>query len=100
MVLEFLKTNGFGGGAFWNAPQPIYQGTDCQWPSEREVFARRVLRNQQQGKSPTSGQGLGGSLLAGLNPQAAITTFKGLFGQRPSQQFASPVINQVCDLWI
>ena len=42
-VLEFVKEKGFGGGAFWNAPQPIYQGPDCEWPTEKEVFARRYI---------------------------------------------------------
>jgi hypothetical protein len=84
-VLDFVKQKGFGGGSFWNSPQPIYQGSDCQWPNEREVFARRVLRNQQQGRGADANSGLGGSLLAGLNPQAALSTFQGLFGQRAIQ---------------
>jgi len=46
-VLEYLKKEQFGGGVFWNEPQAIYQGPDCSWPSEPEVFARRVMKNQQ-----------------------------------------------------
>uniref|UniRef100_A0A914S2R9 Uncharacterized protein n=1 Tax=Parascaris equorum TaxID=6256 RepID=A0A914S2R9_PAREQ len=34
---------GFGGRVFWNSPRPIYQGPDCEWPSEKEVFARRYV---------------------------------------------------------
>ncbi|CAK5076092.1 unnamed protein product [Meloidogyne enterolobii] len=41
-VMDFLKEKGFGGKLFWNSPKPIYQGNDCDWPSEREVFARRL----------------------------------------------------------
>lgn len=40
-ILEYLKEAGFGGPVFWNAPKPIYQGADCLWPDQREVFARR-----------------------------------------------------------
>jgi len=46
-VMEFLQKSGFGGSVFWNNPQALYQGPDCQWPSEKEVFARRVLKNQE-----------------------------------------------------
>lgn len=46
-VIEFLEEAGFGGRIFWNSPKPIYQGSDCEWPSEREVFARRVLKNHE-----------------------------------------------------
>nr|CAD2202329.1 unnamed protein product [Meloidogyne enterolobii] len=49
-VMEFLKEKGFGGKLFWNSPKPIYQGNDCDWPSEREVFARRVLKNYEHNK--------------------------------------------------
>jgi len=55
-VLEFLKKEQFGGGVFWNEPQAIYQGPDCSWPSEAEVFARRVIKNQQPQRNR---QGLG-----------------------------------------
>nr|CAD2132261.1 unnamed protein product [Meloidogyne enterolobii] len=47
-VMDFLR--GFGGKLFWNSPKPIYQGNDCDWPSEREVFARRVLKNYEHNK--------------------------------------------------
>ena len=40
-VVEFMNGHGFGGNVFWNSPKPIYQGPDCEWPSEKEVFARR-----------------------------------------------------------
>uniref|UniRef100_A0A0N5ARL0 Lipocln_cytosolic_FA-bd_dom domain-containing protein n=1 Tax=Syphacia muris TaxID=451379 RepID=A0A0N5ARL0_9BILA len=40
-VTAFLEKSGFGGRVFWNSPRPIYQGPDCNWPSEKEVFARR-----------------------------------------------------------
>nr|CAD2189120.1 unnamed protein product [Meloidogyne enterolobii] len=49
-VMEFLKEKGFGGKLFWNSPKLIYQGNDCDWPSEREVFARRVLKNYEHNK--------------------------------------------------
>ncbi|KAL3105352.1 hypothetical protein niasHT_026085 [Heterodera trifolii] len=48
--VDFLKEQGFGGKLFWNSPKPIYQGNDCEWPSEKEVFARRVLKNYEQNK--------------------------------------------------
>uniref|UniRef100_A0A0N4ZBD7 Lipocln_cytosolic_FA-bd_dom domain-containing protein n=1 Tax=Parastrongyloides trichosuri TaxID=131310 RepID=A0A0N4ZBD7_PARTI len=44
---EYLEKAGFGGKVFWNSPKPIYQGPDCEYPSEKEVFARRVLKNQE-----------------------------------------------------
>jgi len=104
-VLEFIRKNGFGGGSFWNAAQPIYQGPDCQWPSEREVFARRVLRNPQQGRrnaaqaqaSPAAGGlfGLGGGgggaggFLGGINPQAIQSTLTNFFGTRVIQPQAN-----------
>ncbi|KAI6233762.1 hypothetical protein M3Y99_00866900 [Aphelenchoides fujianensis] len=46
-VSDFLEEAGFGGRIFWNSPRPIYQGADCEWPSEKEVFARRVLKNHE-----------------------------------------------------
>nr|CAD2131889.1 unnamed protein product [Meloidogyne enterolobii] len=49
-VMDFLREKGFGGKLFWNSPKPIYQGNDCDWPSEREVFARRVLKNYEHNK--------------------------------------------------
>ncbi|VDO36926.1 unnamed protein product, partial [Brugia timori] len=50
-VVKFLENAGFGGKVFWNSPRPIYQGADCEWPSEKEVFARRVLKNQKTAKN-------------------------------------------------
>uniref|UniRef100_A0A8R1TUG9 Lipocalin domain-containing protein n=1 Tax=Onchocerca volvulus TaxID=6282 RepID=A0A8R1TUG9_ONCVO len=50
-VVKFLEHAGFGGKVFWNSPKPIYQGADCEWPSEKEVFARRVLKNQELAKN-------------------------------------------------
>ncbi|CAI4225557.1 unnamed protein product [Auanema sp. JU1783] len=49
-VTEFMESKGFGGKAFWNSPKPLYQGPDCDWPTEKEVFARRVLKNQENEK--------------------------------------------------
>uniref|UniRef100_A0A1I7S9H2 Lipocln_cytosolic_FA-bd_dom domain-containing protein n=2 Tax=Bursaphelenchus xylophilus TaxID=6326 RepID=A0A1I7S9H2_BURXY len=46
-VTDFLEEAGFGGRIFWNSPRPIYQGPDCEWPTEKEVFARRVLKNHE-----------------------------------------------------
>ncbi|MFH4973679.1 hypothetical protein AB6A40_000388 [Gnathostoma spinigerum] len=46
-VVAYLGDVGFGGKVFWNSPRPIYQGPDCEWPSEKEVFARRVLKNYE-----------------------------------------------------
>lgn len=46
-VTDFLEESGFGGRIFWNSPRPIYQGPDCEWPTEKEVFARRVLKNHE-----------------------------------------------------
>lgn len=42
-VLDYLQKAGFGGNVFWNSPRPIYQGPDCEWPSEKEVFTRRFV---------------------------------------------------------
>jgi len=52
-VVQFLKDGGFGGDVFWNQPVAIYHGADCFYPTEREVFARLALRDQQ---SQTGGQ--------------------------------------------
>ncbi|VDK76295.1 unnamed protein product [Litomosoides sigmodontis] len=49
-VVKFLEHAGFGKKVFWNSPRLIYQGADCEWPSEEEVFARRVLKNQEAAK--------------------------------------------------
>lgn len=51
----FLSKQGFGGYVFWNQPVAIYQGSDCYYPSEQEVFARRAVKGSQQNKiSPNS----------------------------------------------
>lgn len=42
-VVKFLEHAGFGKKVFWNSPRLIYQGADCEWPSEEEVFARRYV---------------------------------------------------------
>ncbi|PAV60369.1 hypothetical protein WR25_07842 [Diploscapter pachys] len=54
-VTEYMEKRGFGGNVFWNSPKPIYQGPDCEWPSEKEVFARRVLKNQEQNERSRNG---------------------------------------------
>ncbi|KAK6055264.1 hypothetical protein COOONC_07231 [Cooperia oncophora] len=54
-ILEFMEKKGFGGRVFWNSPRPIYQGPDCEWPSEKEVFARRVLKNQELAERSRNG---------------------------------------------
>jgi len=46
-IQSYLQQMGFGGKVYWNAPRPIYQGGDCDWPSEKELFARRVLKNYE-----------------------------------------------------
>lgn len=53
-VTDYLKQEGFGGDSFWNQPVAIYHGTDCYYPSPKEVFARMVLKNQQTGTKPAS----------------------------------------------
>lgn len=42
-TLAFMEERGIGGNVFWNSPKPIYQGQDCDWPTEKEVFARRLV---------------------------------------------------------
>lgn len=44
----FLSKQGFGGYVFWNQPVAIYQGSDCYYPSEQEVFTRRAVKGSQQ----------------------------------------------------
>jgi hypothetical protein len=73
-VTEFLEEAGFGGKVFWNSPRPIYQGPDCEWPSEKEVFARRVLKNYEASQRSANSTdapapGLGEML---KNPQMAL----------------------------
>jgi len=43
-VQGFLAKQGFGGYVFWNQPVAIYHGADCYYPSDQEVFARRVVK--------------------------------------------------------
>jgi len=69
-VLDYLKKQQFGDGVFWNEPRAIYQGPDCNWPSENEVFARRVLKNGQQKRynlQQNGGLGLGNAVGGLLN---------------------------------
>uniref|UniRef100_A0A1I7ZAN6 Lipocln_cytosolic_FA-bd_dom domain-containing protein n=1 Tax=Steinernema glaseri TaxID=37863 RepID=A0A1I7ZAN6_9BILA len=71
-VLNYLEETGFGGKVFWNSPRPIYQGPDCEWPSEKEVFARRVLKNQEA--RAKNGKGGSQSPITDIiqNPQATL----------------------------
>jgi len=81
-VQAFLERSGFGGNVFWNSPRPIYQGADCEWPSEKEVFARRVLKSAARAKSAAAGGsadggsgtgGVGGDMVSMIaNPRAAL----------------------------
>uniref|UniRef100_A0A915KFU1 Uncharacterized protein n=1 Tax=Romanomermis culicivorax TaxID=13658 RepID=A0A915KFU1_ROMCU len=78
-VQEFLAKQGFGGYVFWNQPIAIYQGADCYYPSEQEVFARRVvkgtgnnqLQHQQQLLQPGLATAFGG---AGDDATSALGT--------------------------
>lgn len=49
-VQTFLNKQGFGGYVFWNQPVAIYQGSDCYYPSDREIFVRRSLRTGDIGQ--------------------------------------------------
>ncbi|KAH7705996.1 Protein LPR-6 b [Aphelenchoides avenae] len=73
-VTDFLEQGGFGGKVFWNSPRPIYQGPDCEWPSEKEVFARRVLKNYEASqRAANSTEGPETSIADMLkNPQLAL----------------------------
>ncbi|CAR97855.1 LiPocalin-Related protein [Caenorhabditis elegans] len=87
-VVEFMNGHGFGGNVFWNSPKPIYQGPDCEWPSEKEVFARRVLKNQEmneRNKNGTSDPILSGMPLADMirDPKR---TLERLVGTKALQQ--------------
>ncbi|KFD52999.1 hypothetical protein M514_06115 [Trichuris suis] len=42
-VQEKLAKGGFGGYSFWNRPENVYQGFDCAYPDEKEIFIRRAL---------------------------------------------------------
>lgn len=84
-VSSFLKEDGFGGEVFWNQPVAIYHGPDCYYPSEKEIFARRVLRDQRiqsSGQEPNP-------LQAGV--QGLTNIVGGQLGISPQQlQFAPP----------
>ncbi|VDK42336.1 unnamed protein product [Anisakis simplex] len=78
-VVDFLEKAGFGGRIFWNSPRPIYQGPDCEWPSEKEVFARRVLKNHEEAQrsknegNTTTTTNVGGEIAQMLqNPHLAL----------------------------
>jgi len=56
-LLKELQKGGFGGYVFWNQPVAIYQGADCYYPTEKEVFARRALKaggHRQTAFAPSS----------------------------------------------
>lgn len=73
-VTKFLEEAGFGGKVFWNSPRPIYQGTDCEWPTEKEVFARRVLKNDEVNRRAANTTEMPPAALAEMlkNPQMAL----------------------------
>ncbi|CAO4384057.1 unnamed protein product [Caenorhabditis nigoni] len=92
-VVEFMNGHGFGGNVFWNSPKPIYQGPDCEWPSEKEVFARRVLKNQEmneRNKNGTSDPILSGMPLADMirDPKR---TLERLVGAKALQQASAGI---------
>ncbi|KAI6202501.1 hypothetical protein M3Y96_00955600 [Aphelenchoides besseyi] len=73
-VSDFLEEAGFGGRIFWNSPRPIYQGADCEWPSEKEVFARRVLKNHENNLRAQNSTETPASALADMlkNPEVVL----------------------------
>uniref|UniRef100_A0A7E4VR29 Lipocln_cytosolic_FA-bd_dom domain-containing protein n=1 Tax=Panagrellus redivivus TaxID=6233 RepID=A0A7E4VR29_PANRE len=73
-VAKYLEEAGFGGKVAFNSPRPIYQGPDCEWPTEKEVFARRVLKNHENAKRAESTNGTSPELLKNVlqNPQKAL----------------------------
>uniref|UniRef100_A0AC34QK28 Uncharacterized protein n=1 Tax=Panagrolaimus sp. JU765 TaxID=591449 RepID=A0AC34QK28_9BILA len=75
-VMAFLEDAGFGGKVAFNTPRPIYQGPDCNHPSEKEVFARRVLKNHEnaQRAAAKSDDDVSQNAISELlkNPQLAI----------------------------
>lgn len=89
-VTDFMETRGFGGKVFWNSPKPIYQGPDCEWPSQKEVFARRVLKNQELAERSKNGstveQPMSGMPLADLLRDPKKTLEK-LMGSQTHQGF-------------
>ncbi|KRY79170.1 Condensin complex subunit 3 [Trichinella pseudospiralis] len=50
-VTDVLNKGGFGGYSFWNRPVAIYQGLDCIYTEEKEIFIRRSLKQAIQDKS-------------------------------------------------
>lgn len=72
--MEFLEKAGFGGKVFWNKPKPLYQGPDCEWPTEREVFMRRALKNYEVNRKAANATEPSPSAIADLlkNPQLAL----------------------------
>ncbi|KRZ69074.1 Condensin complex subunit 3 [Trichinella papuae] len=50
-VTDVLNKGGFGGYSFWNRPVAIYQGLDCVYTEEKEIFIRRSLKQAIQDKS-------------------------------------------------
>ncbi|KAI1725877.1 LiPocalin-Related protein [Ditylenchus destructor] len=71
---NYLEESGYGGKVFWNSPRPIYQGPDCEWPSEKEVFARRVLKNHETNQRAANSTEMPATALADMlkNPQMAL----------------------------
>ncbi|KAI1732382.1 LiPocalin-Related protein [Ditylenchus destructor] len=71
---NYLEESGYGGKVFWNSPRPIYQGPDCEWPSEKEVFARRVLKNYETNQRAANTTDMPATALADMlkNPQMAL----------------------------
>ncbi|XP_003377809.1 conserved hypothetical protein [Trichinella spiralis] len=55
-VTDVLNKGGFGGYAFWNRPVAIYQGLDCVYTEEKEIFIRRSLKQAIQDKSTETSQ--------------------------------------------
>ncbi|KRX27602.1 Condensin complex subunit 3 [Trichinella nelsoni] len=55
-VTDVLNKGGFGGYAFWNRPVAIYQGLDCVYTEEKEIFIRRSLKQAIQDKSTEASQ--------------------------------------------
>ncbi|VDN51804.1 unnamed protein product [Dracunculus medinensis] len=94
-VVEYLEKAGFGGKIFWNTPRPIYQGSDCEWPSEKEVFARRVLKNQeiaQRSKNERDSElrkNAGGKGSAGIAEMLKNPQMLGVFNLPHAQRFAA-----------
>lgn len=104
-VQTFLNKQGFGGYVFWNQPVAIYQNSDCYYPSEKELFVRRSLKNgqyvepssngngqwQQQGLQPLQQQGLQQlQQVPNAIPQLQQLNSLAAFFSKP-QQFPAPI---------